>query len=190
MQLSTVDSVAARQSWIPVWLDMFFSSWTLVPSRLEPVELRVRVSLYATERFAALRKPPSASIFMLSALQTVSQSMRLSVPNRCAKDRNCVRSFVSLPLLRGLDFSPLFAPHVYTDLGAIGPCSVATMELPEVFKGGLRGGSIPAPRRNFAASLCINRVLLPLSPCSRGRMWASVYFLVRVGTKVCIWTGP
>ena len=103
---------------------------------------------------------------------------------------------LSLPLLRGLEFLPasqfvtLFVHHVFTNLGPVGLCSVTTVELPEVSTRGQRGGSIPALRRKFAALLNVNGILLPLSPCSRGLMRASVSFLVRVGAKVCIWTGP
>ena len=100
-------------------------------------------------------------------------------------------SFLARPrLLPASQFAALFAPHVYTDLGPVGPCSVTTVESPEVFARGLRRGSIPALRRDLAAPLFVNGILLPLSLCSRGLMWASESFFARVGAKVCIWTGP
>ena len=100
---------------------------------LLPVEFRVCVRNGALcfvavttsiERLYALRYAESIPIDEPEC----TQSMLGSIPDRCARDWNCVRSFVSHPFLRTLDFSPasqfvaFFVPHVYTDLGAVGPC--------------------------------------------------------------------
>ena len=133
MQLSTVDSVAARQSRIPVSPGMFFLRWTrflVAAGRVSGVCPSVRNGalcfVAGTTSIQHLYALCYAKSIPIDAPEC-TQSMLGSIPNRCAKDRNCARSFASLPFLRTLDFLPashfaaLSAPHVYTDLGPVGP---------------------------------------------------------------------
>ena len=119
-----------------------------------------------------------------------TQSVLLSLRNRCAEDRNCVQSFVSLVLCceastfcrRHILWRCLFTMLVATwDL--LAPVQSRLQKCPMVSRTSCVeefAVSSPALRRDYVAPLCVNGFLLPLSPRSRGLLWSSMS-LSRVG---------